>query len=379
MSFSRKTLPRRTLLRGMGAGLALPFLEAMCPSSATADAASRPRRLQVFYTPNGMMMDDFRPKPGAAPDALPPTLAPLAPFRGQMTLITGLGHPMAAAMGDRPAGHGRSCPAFLTGVHVRQTEGSDIRCGVSMDQVFARALGDASMPGSIAALIRRSQIAGQSLRQRFARDFWRMVNHGAPRIEDEHPQTLLELAGDLIERSSALAGQVAENMTRGPGWLFLDMGRRLERALAICRLTRQLALADEASQDDPDALGVLLELCDSQVTYRSRYLTGAMRLPVLDLVVFDPDNPRSLAFQVERLCNHIAALPRIGEDNAPEPALREARLALAPLQTGTVEDVDADWLLAIEARLMSLSDTISARYFLPSERPESATPGELLA
>ncbi|HWU02941.1 MAG TPA: DUF1552 domain-containing protein, partial [Novosphingobium sp.] len=160
MSFSRKTLPRRTLLRGMGAGLALPFLEAMCPSSATADAASRPRRLQVFYTPNGMMMDDFRPKPGAAPDALPPTLAPLAPFRGQMTLITGLGHPMAAAMGDRPAGHGRSCPAFLTGVHVRQTEGSDIRCGVSMDQVFARALGDATALPSIEAGIDQASLAG---------------------------------------------------------------------------------------------------------------------------------------------------------------------------------------------------------------------------
>jgi hypothetical protein len=127
------TLNRRTLLRGTGAALALPFLEAMAPSARAADTAARPRRLAVFYSPNGMMMDQFHS--GAI-------LQPLAGH--QTTLISGLGHPQAAAMGDLAAGHGRSCPAFLTGTHVRQTEGTDIRCAISMDQVYARHLGDAT-------------------------------------------------------------------------------------------------------------------------------------------------------------------------------------------------------------------------------------------
>ena len=65
-------------------------------------------------------------------------------------------------------------------------------------------------------------------------------------------------------------------MVRGPAWRFLDMGRRLERGLAICRITRQLTAA---ADDQADALGVLLDLCDSQITYRSRYLTGPLLQP----------------------------------------------------------------------------------------------------
>lgn len=160
MRVLRAPLDRRTMLRGIGTGIALPFLEAMMPNAKAADIASRPKRLQVFYTPNGMMMDGFRPATTGTGYALPATLEPLAPFRNDMTIVTGLGHPQAAAMGDRPAGHGRSCPAFLTGVHVRQTEGTDIRCGVSMDQVFAQHLGDATQLSSIEAGIEPASLLG---------------------------------------------------------------------------------------------------------------------------------------------------------------------------------------------------------------------------
>jgi hypothetical protein len=156
----RPAMNRRTVLRGAGAAMALPFLEAMAQSAKAADAVARPRRLSVFYTPNGMMMDPFRPATTGADYALPSTLEPLAPFRGQMTVITGLGHPQAAAMGDLSAGHGRSCPAFLTGTHVRQTEGSDIRCAVSMDQVYARHLGDATSLPSLETGIDQPSLLG---------------------------------------------------------------------------------------------------------------------------------------------------------------------------------------------------------------------------
>ncbi|RZF64517.1 DUF1552 domain-containing protein [Sphingomonas populi] len=149
MILPRPAISRRTMLRGAGTMLALPFLEAMMPSARAADLAARPKRLQVFYSPNGMMMDAFRPTTQGKGFVLPPTLEPLAPHRAAVSVFSGLGHPQAAAMGDIAAGHGRSCPAFLTGTHVKQTEGTDIRCAVSIDQVYAQHLGDATMLSSL--------------------------------------------------------------------------------------------------------------------------------------------------------------------------------------------------------------------------------------
>ena len=160
MMISRKALDRRTMLRGMGTLMALPFLEAMMPSARAADIAARPKRLQIFYSPNGMMMKDFQPAAGGAGFALPSTLEPLAPHRHRIAVVSGLGHPSAAAMGDRPAGHGRSCPAFLTGTHVKQTEGTDIRCAVSVDQVYAQHLGDATQLSSMELGIDQASLLG---------------------------------------------------------------------------------------------------------------------------------------------------------------------------------------------------------------------------
>ncbi|MBB4614136.1 DUF1552 domain-containing protein [Novosphingobium taihuense] len=160
MIVRRPALSRRTVLRGLGTIMALPFLEAMMPSAKAADIAQRPKRLQVFYTPNGMTMAEYRPVGAGAEFTLSQTLSPLEPFRKDLLFVTGLGHPQAAAFGDRPAGHGRSCPAFLTGTHAKQTEGPDIRCGVSMDQVFAAHLGDATQLPSLELGIDQASLLG---------------------------------------------------------------------------------------------------------------------------------------------------------------------------------------------------------------------------
>jgi hypothetical protein len=160
MILPRSSLSRRRMLRGAGTMLALPLFEAMLPSARAAEIAARPKRFQVFYTPNGMMMGDYRPATAGKGFTLPPILEPLAPFRERMVVISGLGHPMAAAMGDRPAGHGRSCPAFLTGTHVRQTEGSDIRCAISADQVYARQIGEATQLPSLELGIDQASLLG---------------------------------------------------------------------------------------------------------------------------------------------------------------------------------------------------------------------------
>ncbi|CAN5609391.1 DUF1552 domain-containing protein [soil metagenome] len=155
-----KPLARRTMLRGLGTMMALPFLDAMVPAAKAADIAMRPKRLQIFYTPNGMMMENFRPAAPGSGLVLPSTLEPLAPHRQYLSVISGLGHPSAAAMGDRPAGHGRSCPAFLTGTHVRQTEGTDIRCAISVDQVYAQHLGDVTQLSSLELGIDQASLLG---------------------------------------------------------------------------------------------------------------------------------------------------------------------------------------------------------------------------
>ncbi|MDP3550514.1 MAG: DUF1552 domain-containing protein [Novosphingobium sp.] len=160
MILRRAPLSRRTVLRGLGTTMALPFLEAMMPSAKAADVAQRPKRLQVFYSPNGMTMAEYRPTGTGGDFTLPSTLSPLEPHRKDILVVSGLGHPQAAAFGDRPAGHGRSCPAFLTGTHAKQTEGPDIRCGVSMDQVFAAHLGDATQIPSLELGIDQASLLG---------------------------------------------------------------------------------------------------------------------------------------------------------------------------------------------------------------------------
>jgi hypothetical protein len=135
----RQTLDRRTVLRGLGTALALPLMESMLPAARAAEpAAARPKRLQVFYTPNGMIMKRFTPEKAGRDFPLSATLAPLEPFRNQITVITGLAHYNASALGDGPGSHGRSCGAYLTGAHPKRTEGSDLQCSISMDQVVAR-------------------------------------------------------------------------------------------------------------------------------------------------------------------------------------------------------------------------------------------------
>lgn len=239
--------------------------------------------------------------------------------------------------------------------------------------ICADALTEGDLPGGIPSLIRQLQNTGRALRQRFARDFWLIASRPVPRLRDQHPQTMLEVIEELLERLSALSGLIAENMMRGPAHAFIDMGRRIERALSICRVTRGLQASGQ------EGLNVLLELCDSQITYRSRYLSGAAPLQVLDLVLLDPDNPRSLAFQVEALVQRISGLPPLDDRNLPEQTLLDARAILAPLQAQAIADVDSGTLHAIEIQLLSLSDRISERYFLPNETVAPRQQGALLS
>ncbi|CDO34120.1 circularly permuted type 2 ATP-grasp protein [Novosphingobium sp. KN65.2] len=240
--------------------------------------------------------------------------------------------------------------------------------------ICAAALSDAAEPGSATALLHRRQEVGLSLRERFARDFWRIVSRPMPMVDMHRPQSMLSTVRWLTEHFSALAGLVSENMVRSAAWRFLEIGKRLERAQALCRTVNWLV----RDGDDSEVLGALLDLCDSQIIYGSRYLTQPMINPVRDLVLLDPDNPRALVFQVAEIVAHLEALPSVSDDNLPEPPLRAARALFGELQAAAAQDMTSERLADIEARLLELSDAISLRYFLQFDRDEAEKRTRLL-
>ncbi len=140
---TKKHVSRRALLRGAGAAVGLPFLDAMVPAFAGSKAASlqSKNRLAVVYVPNGIVMKYWTPAETGANFPLLRILEPLAPFRDDFTMITGLDQNCGRALGDGPGDHARAAASYLTGVHPKKTAGADIRNGVSFDQIAASAAG----------------------------------------------------------------------------------------------------------------------------------------------------------------------------------------------------------------------------------------------
>lgn len=134
-------LSRRTVLRGLGAALALPWLEAMGPRSAfAAPAAAAPLRTAFLYIPNGVQMDAWVPSE-AGDLKLTPTLEPLAALKDKISVLSGLTQRKAFANGDGGGDHARATATFLTGCQAKKTAGADIRIGQSVDQIAASELG----------------------------------------------------------------------------------------------------------------------------------------------------------------------------------------------------------------------------------------------
>lgn len=132
-------LPRRTFLRGMGATVALPFLDAMTP--AFASAPTPVTRVAFVYTANGIIMQDWTPADEGPGFGFSRTLMPVEPFRDDLLVISGLAHRNGEALGDGPGDHARAGASWLTGVHPKKTRGADIRNGMSVDQMLAGTIG----------------------------------------------------------------------------------------------------------------------------------------------------------------------------------------------------------------------------------------------
>lgn len=163
MMITRKSLPRRTFLRGVGASLALPLLDGMVPAfAAVRQTAAAPRpRLFTGYVPNGVIMDAWTPTTEGVRFDLPATLEPLAPFKEQLVVVSGLADAPAFPLpGEGTGDHVRAAATFLTGVHPKKTEGADIRGGTSMDQIAARVLGTDTVLTSLELALDPNELIG---------------------------------------------------------------------------------------------------------------------------------------------------------------------------------------------------------------------------
>jgi uncharacterized alpha-E superfamily protein len=244
-----------------------------------------------------------------------------------------------------------------------------------MEQTLLVILFDPEYGDSVRATLTALHRVAAQVRDRISVDSWRSLNHLEQDFTRPHSQVPLTEALELLNRTimtlAAFSGLGVENMTRGPAWRFLDMGRRLERARHTASLLRSLLV--RVPEYEGVVLETLLEIADSSMTYRARYLSTLQCAPVLDLLLTDDTNPRSVAYQLVALAEHVEQLPR----DRSRPSLTPAqRLTIGIVTLLQLVDIDSlcvansqgnrphlDTLLTrLMAELPALSETITHRY-----------------
>lgn len=243
----------------------------------------------------------------------------------------------------------------------------------SLDRALPESAFDSSQSGSMKTIIARLYMLASFVRSRISVDSWRIVH----RIGEQFTATtndlpaMLDAIDQLLLNLAALRGIVSESMTHSLGWRFLGIGRRVERALQVTSLLKH-GLSDKGT-----VLEAILDIADSLMTYRSRYLANLQLGPVLDLLLTDETNPGSVAYQLAELVEHVDRLPR---DNCQTTYADDQKLAMSALHTvrmldlqtfkfrnGTIEV--SSLLTNLEATLKELSDAISHKYFIHAGPP----------
>ena len=242
------------------------------------------------------------------------------------------------------------------------TRVSEMGGGRALRNALYGSVVDPEHPNSLHAQVQRLHRTAYSVRDRLSLDMWRVITmlerqSQTPRQKLDAAAMLLRL-DDLVTILAAIAGMEQESMTRGPGWRFLDIGRRMERALHTISIMRGLNVQGLDRQEEGTqaaTLGVLLELGESVMTYRSRYLTTVRRAPVLELLLCDESNPRALAFQLAALEGHVDHLPGMARTVPGAPTAS----ALSIVQAARAALRGPDCLRSSEA-LNTLLDTLAS-------------------
>jgi len=262
----------------------------------------------------------------------------------------------------------------------------------SMRGESLRFVFDAKVVGSLAYTLQAVKRLASTLRDRLSIDTWRIINQLDLAVlfpwptEKARLGEILLLLNQLLSTLVAISGLAGENMTRGPSWRFLEVGRRIERASNMMRLLRRTLVLP--FDDLPSLLEVLLEIGDSTMTYRNRYLTSLQLSPTLDLLVMDDTNPRAVAFQIKSLAEHVQELRVAGgrrQERAERDLVVDAQRTLRLVDADGLGELDADgkrqlldgFLISLERRLDELHDHLTAAYFahaVPSQQLGGASP-----
>src|SRR5437867_8355971 len=267
MMIFKKSIPRRTFLRGAGTALALPLLDAMLPAfGSPAETASKTAtRLSFFTVPNGIIMDKWTPAAVGSGYELTPVLEPLAAFKDRMLVLGGLANNEARKLefeinGDHP----RACSAYLTCTHPKMTSGADIRCGVSVDQIAARELGKHTQLASLEMGLESTLIG--ACESAYSCVYYNTIVWSTPTTPlptENRPRAIFErLVGDTTN-SAERAARLAENRSI-LDWVSEDLNRLMrsvgesdrfkldQYAEAIRSVERRIQLAEEqASRELP--------------------------------------------------------------------------------------------------------------------------------
>lgn len=243
---------------------------------------------------------------------------------------------------------------------------------------------------SLTSVLNRAGRSAAQVRDRLSSDLLRVVNQFSTlaRGADDSAWGYVSIADALavlnecIGTLAALRGIEMENIVRGPGWHFLSIGRRIERSIHLVELFRTI-IVPLKPQTWP-ALEMLLEVADSSMAYRSRYFTIMQPAPVLDLLMNEELNPRSLAFQIKDLLEHCRSLSSM-PSGAGWPILKQQRLEIAaanlfaadvralcePGPSGSRDRLDG-LLAQVDAALPALSNAITHTYFSHAEQERTA-------
>jgi hypothetical protein len=269
MMISNKSLPRRTFLRGLGATVALPFLDSMLPAFTTLThaAAKTPVRLGYVYTPNGIIgACDKSPRPfmwtpkTVGPNIeFSPTMKALEPFRDQVNVFSGLAQVTGRALGDGPGDHARATATFLTGVHPYKTGGADFKLGISADQIGAKQLGTQTQLASLELGLEPQPLAGNcdsGYTCAYMSMSWRSSNSPLP--AEINPRAVFERLfgdGESTDAAARMARLVSEksvldyitgSLSRLQGRLGTTDKRKLDEYFESVRdIERRIQLAEE--------------------------------------------------------------------------------------------------------------------------------------
>jgi uncharacterized circularly permuted ATP-grasp superfamily protein/uncharacterized alpha-E superfamily protein len=280
---------------------------------------------------------------------------------------------------------GRALEVMLQAVtHVSTTYPGFVGSRREMIPEFRSMLLDRQRTGTVAQSLGALSLAAQGVRDQLSEDVWmvladieRALAALAANPYDQGLQ-LTDVSERVLSGLLALAGIATENMVRDPGWYMLDSGRGLERALQILALLRVTICQERVAETEDIVLEAVLTAAESIVTFRRRYSTRARVDALLELLLIDPFNPRSVAYQLNRIRNDLRALPNTSPtarplrllDRLAERVRTSDPVALAESENGRRTEL-YDLLAGLQDQLRALSDAIRDHYQQqpPTQRP----------